>query len=150
IHASSSRGMVAQSAFTGKTIPNGGWNRVGLASWVDYGLSETQQTALAAASDDSAGNAEDSMSAVEIDTSSFFTVKKGCKGGAVRRMQTWLTDLGYDLGVCGTDGDFGPATDAAVRAFQQTNSLTTDGVVGQKTWGMLAKVRQAAAEEAQA
>ena len=38
IHASSSRGKVAESVFSGKTIPNGGWNRVGLPKWVDYGI----------------------------------------------------------------------------------------------------------------
>lgn len=30
IHSSASRGCVAESEFHGKTIPNGGWNRVGL------------------------------------------------------------------------------------------------------------------------
>ena len=30
IHSSASRGCVAESKFKGKTIPNGGWNRVGL------------------------------------------------------------------------------------------------------------------------
>lgn len=30
IHSSASRGCVAESDFKGKTIPNGGWNRVGL------------------------------------------------------------------------------------------------------------------------
>ena len=37
IHSSSSRGCVAASKFKGKTIPNGGWNRVGLLSVFDYG-----------------------------------------------------------------------------------------------------------------
>lgn len=37
IHSSSSRGCVAESAFSGKTIPNGGWNRVGLCKLLDYG-----------------------------------------------------------------------------------------------------------------
>ena len=42
IHASSSRGCVAESKFTGKTIPNGGWNMIGLPKWIDYGItSET-------------------------------------------------------------------------------------------------------------
>lgn len=37
IHSSSSRGCVAESAFKGKTIPNGGWNTVGLWDKLDYG-----------------------------------------------------------------------------------------------------------------
>ena len=37
IHSSSSRGCVATSKFRGKTIPNGGWNRVGLYDRFDYG-----------------------------------------------------------------------------------------------------------------
>ncbi len=37
IHASASRACVAESVFKQKTIPNGGWNRVGLLPWVDYG-----------------------------------------------------------------------------------------------------------------
>ena len=36
IHSSSSRGCVATSKFRGKTIPNGGWNRVGLYDKFDY------------------------------------------------------------------------------------------------------------------
>lgn len=38
LHASASRGCVAESAFKEKTIPNGGWNAVGLPPWVDYDL----------------------------------------------------------------------------------------------------------------
>lgn len=39
VHASSSRGCVAWSKFHGKTIPHGGWNRVGImADIVDYGM----------------------------------------------------------------------------------------------------------------
>ena len=39
IHSSSSRGCVATSKFKDKTIPNGGWNRVGLYKPFDYGKS---------------------------------------------------------------------------------------------------------------
>lgn len=37
IHSSKSRGGVCESKFAGKTIKNGGWNRVGLWDKVDYG-----------------------------------------------------------------------------------------------------------------
>ena len=37
IHSSKSRGGVVTSKFKGKTIPNGGWNRVGLLPEFDYG-----------------------------------------------------------------------------------------------------------------
>ena len=37
IHSSQSRGCVATSKFKDKTIPNGGWNRVGLLSYFNYG-----------------------------------------------------------------------------------------------------------------
>jgi hypothetical protein len=36
IHSSSSRGCVATSKFKDKTIPNGGWNRIGLLSYFSY------------------------------------------------------------------------------------------------------------------
>lgn len=38
MHSSSSRGGVYDSEFHGKTIPNGGWNRVGLWHRIDYGI----------------------------------------------------------------------------------------------------------------
>ena len=37
IHSSQSRGGVVKSKFKGKTIPNGGWNRVGLLEEFEYG-----------------------------------------------------------------------------------------------------------------
>ena len=39
IHSSSSRGCVCESKFKDKTIPNGGWNTVGLLKAFDYGKS---------------------------------------------------------------------------------------------------------------
>lgn len=139
IHASASRGQVAESKFEGKTIKNGGWNRVGLPRWIDYGLempeAETQATAQA-------GEAvQQGVTTVVEDVSKFYTIRRGCLGGAVRRLQRWLTELGYDIGQSGADGDFGPATEAAVRAFQNRQGLQVDGIVGQRTWSELAWMR---------
>ena len=67
------------------------------------------------------------------------TLRKGSKGDAVRELQTMLLKLGYDLGPCGIDGDFGKATEAAVRSFQSDHRLAVDGVVGKNTWAELEK-----------
>jgi len=68
---------------------------------------------------------------------SYKTIRKGNMGELVKQLQTMLQNLGYDLGICGVDGDFGTATDKAVRAFQKDHGLKVDGVVGPKTWEAL-------------
>ena len=55
----------------------------------------------------------------------------GAKGETVTALQTHLKARGFDPGPI--DGDFGPATEQAVRAFQQANGLEVDGVVGVQT-----------------
>lgn len=63
------------------------------------------------------------------------TVQHGSRGKAVVELQQALVDAGYELDV---DGDFGDATDTAVREFQADNELDVDGVVGEETWAALA------------
>jgi hypothetical protein len=71
------------------------------------------------------------------------TVNKGDTGNCVKHLQWILVHKkGYNLGTYGPNGDgvdgsFGSATDSAVRNFQSKNGLTTDGVVGPKTWDKL-------------
>ena len=65
------------------------------------------------------------------------TLRKGSKGEYVTLLQTKLVNLGYNIGKSGIDGDFGSATLAAVKTFQKDRGLTTDGVVGKKTWEVL-------------
>lgn len=67
------------------------------------------------------------------------TLKKGSKGEYVTVLQTMLRNRGYDLGSYGIDGDFGRATESAVKQFQRDNGLTQDGIVGPATWEALEK-----------
>lgn len=67
------------------------------------------------------------------------TLRKGSKGQYVTLAQTELLNKGYDLGRYGVDGDYGTATEAAVKKFQQDHGLTADGVIGKATWDALEK-----------
>jgi hypothetical protein len=58
-------------------------------------------------------------------------LKIGMKGTAVKKLQLALTNLGYNTK--GSDGIFGPATEAAVKKFQQAKKIKADGVVGPAT-----------------
>ena len=58
-------------------------------------------------------------------------------GDDVAELQRHLIALSYDMGSSGADGDFGPKTEAAVRAFQQRSRLVVDGLYGPKTHAAL-------------
>lgn len=75
----------------------------------------------------------------ETPVSSRKTIRKGNYGALVKECQTMLQKLGYSLGVCGVDSDFGQATEKAVKQFQKDHGLAQDGVVGPKTWDALQK-----------
>ena len=67
-------------------------------------------------------------------------LRRGSTGSNVEQVQFWLSDLAQfdaSLPSVSVDGSYGAATERAVRAFQQKQSLTADGVVGQTTWNAL-------------
>jgi peptidoglycan hydrolase-like protein with peptidoglycan-binding domain len=76
-------------------------------------------------------------------TTLIIQVKQGNQGDAVRAVQEQLRNLSGDPSKgLQVDGIFGPKTEAAVRDFQQTLSLsvpsvTVDGIVGPVTWQAL-------------
>jgi hypothetical protein len=65
------------------------------------------------------------------------TIYRGNKGDLVIWAQEHLAGAGFKLAV---DGDFGPATQGAVRAFQNRRHLTVTGTVNGPTWNALVKV----------
>lgn len=64
-------------------------------------------------------------------------LRKGSEGNQVKALQTLLIGYGYPCGGWGADGNFGAATDSAVRRYQKAKKLEIDGAVGPATWGKL-------------
>ena len=64
-------------------------------------------------------------------------LRRGAYGAAVAALQFLLERLGYSPGPI--DGAFGSRTDTAVAAFQRSQALTVDGVVGDRSKAALAR-----------
>ena len=67
-------------------------------------------------------------------------LRRGSTGAAVKELQEKLMYIGYDLGRYGADGDFGSATETAVKEFQHNAGLENDGIVGSVTDKVLDEV----------
>ena len=64
-------------------------------------------------------------------------IRKGDTGEDVKAAQILLIGRKYSSGVCGSDGDFGAATERAVENFQANHGLEPDGEIGPLTWAAL-------------
>lgn len=67
-------------------------------------------------------------------------LRNGSRGNAVRLMQERLKSISIYYPVIPditADGIFGPATQAAVIAFQQMMGIAADGIIGQQTWELI-------------
>ena len=60
--------------------------------------------------------------------------QNGSQGHPIRTLQFLLRARGHNLTV---DGMFGPATEAAVKAFQTSKGMTADGIMNAPTWSAL-------------
>ena len=66
-------------------------------------------------------------------------LKLGSSGRAVKKLQSMLNQVGYQLS---EDGKFGEGVEAAVKDFQEIHGLTPDGVVARQTKVMLKRLRR--------
>ena len=64
----------------------------------------------------------------------YATIRPGVQGQQVITLQQALTHLGYPVAA---DGKYGPSTLGAVTAFQHSQSLTPDGIAGDRTLSQL-------------
>ena len=61
----------------------------------------------------------------------------GSRGDEVKKLQQSLVNAGYNIGPTGVDGNYGPATTAAVKKYQQDKGLKADGIAGNETLSSL-------------
>lgn len=72
--------------------------------------------------------------AASFSTAGLPLLKNGSEGAAVKALQGILVEHDADIEI---DGKFGPATEGAVKDFQNKKGIAADGVVGPDTWGVL-------------
>jgi peptidoglycan hydrolase-like protein with peptidoglycan-binding domain len=73
-------------------------------------------------------------------------IQNGYQGHPVKTLQFLLRARGQHVAV---DGVFGPATDAAVKAFQTSKGLPTTGILNQHTWmALIIQVRSGSTGDA--
>ena len=70
-------------------------------------------------------------------------LKHGSAGADVKQLQQYLIQLDYDLGRWGADGEFGDATELAVKAFQRDHELGVDGQYGPKSHAAMLEALEA-------
>lgn len=77
------------------------------------------------------------MTELELDK----VYRRGERGPGVKRIQEWLTLNGFAVAI---DGDFGPATEAALKRFQAKSGLSVSGVADAATFDRLIASMKAA------
>lgn len=73
----------------------------------------------------------------ETTTITVRVLQRGDTGETVRAAQALLRIRGFSCGIWGADGEFGDATLASVKLFQESRYLNADGIVGAETWEKL-------------
>ena len=68
-------------------------------------------------------------------------MRRGSRGEGVKQLQ-------QKLGMSQADGIFGPATERAVRTFQQSQGIQVDGIVGPETRARIMRLQSDTAESA--
>lgn len=70
-------------------------------------------------------------------------LRNGMEGSDVKALQENLIGLGYSCGIWGADGEFGDATELALRAFQEDHGSGVDGEYGPESHAAMLKALDA-------
>ena len=69
------------------------------------------------------------------------TLKRGSRGDYVKAWQAYLISCGISCGKAGADGDYGRATENAVRTYQARLGLPVTGVIDRDDWESVGSYR---------
>jgi len=121
---------------------SGDWYKVSYGKYTGYvmkqyvkvsGTVEEEKTADSATP--APNNKEETNSGAAVSAGTPATSRPGSRGNHVKTLQQALKNKGFYTGRI--DGIYGSGTTAAVKAFQQKNGLTRDGIAGKLTLGKL-------------
>jgi peptidoglycan hydrolase-like protein with peptidoglycan-binding domain len=101
--------------------------------------SSSRQTPRTAKQTSSSGQTTRQTPSIQYTAGGMPILRIGMRGSEVVKLQERLKRLGFLDG--DADGDFGPSTEAAVKAAQQRYGLEADGIAGGATWDVLARRR---------
>ena len=93
------------------------------------------------------GTASAATSSQRVEASSFSSLRIGSRSSAVREMQLALIEKGVTV-PGGADGIFGPATQSALKSFQQKHGLKSTGILNRRTARKLGLIGSAIATPA--
>lgn len=97
-------------------------------------LAEAEADALAEYYGTSGGASTSAPTTKEEFTVKVPVLRRGDKGAQVEAMQHHLIGYGYSCGKSGADGSFGPATESALKKYQEAHGLKVDGIRGPATF----------------
>ena len=98
--------------------------------------------AAAAASPSGSASASPAADPEPVPETGHTTLRRGSRGAEVKALQDALIAQGFSCGKWGADGDFGSATEKAVKVYQEARGLSADGIVGPVTWAALEAERE--------
>lgn len=134
----SAQGDISESLFSTGTIVEGELEQV-MPAPADTAMSKPARDGGNALSDtvtDGGLSAGGQTSGAPAQTADPVVLKRGASGDSVVELQNALAALGYFN--ASPTGYFGRVTEAAVKAFQRSNSLVADGMAGVSTRTVLA------------
>jgi peptidoglycan hydrolase-like protein with peptidoglycan-binding domain len=101
--------------------------------------SSSKQTPRTSRQTSSSGQTTRQTPSIQYTAGGMPILRIGMRGSEVVKLQERLKRLGFLDG--DVDGDFGPSTEAAVKAAQQRYGLESDGIAGGATWDALTRRR---------